>query len=223
LQDYLTGLRFWLTLNDPRLNRVLLLENSGYPLDALAALANDFSDTKQVEMISLPGRNVAPPGLDYGYSELLMIEEGLRQSRLVRETRYSMKVTGRLRFPGTSRLLDRLPRDLLFAVDSRNAWPIFGPPQLWVHTRMLIATHQFWLDEITPVRHRLKPLDSIEMVLYPTFANRASQPGAIRRWPVHVPAVGVSGFSGQSYQSWKRTTIDLVRSAAHVFTPNCWI
>jgi hypothetical protein len=224
LADYLAALRFWMNLNDRRIRQVLFLENSGYPLDELQrAVDQEKPADMDVELVSMR-TNDYPPEMHYGYSELLMLDTGLAMSRLAKQTRYWMKVTGRLTFPNVGRLLDRLPNDYLFAADLRNAIPIFGPKQLWVHTRMLITTGAFYDRALRGICHQLPPGNApIEMMLYHTLARFQHEPGAILRFPVHVPPHGRSAFEDFSYQNSKRSAVDAARHVARVFLPDWWI
>jgi len=224
LEDYLSAMRFWLTLGDRRLRNVLFLENSGYPLDEVQDLVDRHRPLyMDVELVSMR-TNDYPPDKHYGYSELLMLDTGLARSRLAKRCRYWMKVTGRLTFPNVGRLLDRLPNDYLFAVDLRNAIPIFSPPQLWAHTRLLITTGPFYDEALRGICHRLPGGNyPIEMMLYDTFMKYRDRPGAILRFPVHVPPHGRSAFEDFSYQGAKRSAVDAARHVARIVLPDWWI
>lgn len=224
LNDYLEAMRFWFRLGDPRLRNLLLIENSGYSFDAFHRLidAEKPSDMR-VELVQTNSNNYAP-GLHYGYSELLMLDLGLAMSDLAKGCRYWMKVTGRLRFPMIGRLLDRLPREYLFAADLRNAIPVFGDAQHWVHTRLMITEGRFYGRELRGLCRRMKPNNEpIEQVLYDVLYAHKGEPGAIVRFPVHVPPHGQSAYEDFSYQNTKRTMVDLARHAARFVFPDWWI
>lgn len=223
LGDYLDGLRFWLELPDPRLDRILLLENSGHPLTAFDDLfARHNPHGKAFEAISMRC-NDYPPHLDYGYAELHMLDDGLAASRLARLTRYWMKATGRLTFPNVSRLLDRLPRDYRFAVDCKRATRLVGPEMPWVHTWLILFAGEFYDAHLRGARHDMTAGRPIEMLLHERFARFEGEPGAIRRWPVHVPPRGVGGLSGTRFDSPARRSLDAFRAAARVVAPHWWI
>src|SRR5579875_540446 len=119
LNDYLNPLRFWIAYPDPRLDKILFLENSGADLSAVRRLVDECDSNKQVEILSVPGNNI-PPGINYGYGEMEMLDCGLAQSELRRATTHMLKITGRLTFPTVTTLLDRLPATFDVAVDCRN-------------------------------------------------------------------------------------------------------
>lgn len=95
LSDYQHALRFWLAYPDPRTRRILFIENSGYPLDSLEAIAAAENPLhKEAEFISLHC-NWYPETSHYGYAEMRMLDLGLQQSQLRRDTTHMIKVTGR--------------------------------------------------------------------------------------------------------------------------------
>ena len=223
LDDYKQAVRFWLKLPDRRLNRIVFIENSGYPLNVIHQLVKSENLLgKQFEAVSL-NCNDYPPHLDYGYAELNMLDQGLAVSRLAREAKHYVKATGRLTFPGISKLLDRLPQEYQFAVDSRTALPLRGRKELWLHTRLMIVSADFYEKHLRDVKQRLVRRECVELMLYRFFAEFEGQPGAIRRFPVHVPNRGVSGWSGESYDTPKRRALDLLRSWSRVIAPAWWI
>jgi hypothetical protein len=223
LEDYRQALRFWLHLPDPRLNRILFIENSGYSLDAIHQLVTAENRLgKEFEAISLTC-NSYPPGLDYGYAELNMLDQGLARSALARQARYYTKATGRLTFPRISKLLDRLPEDFQFAVDSRTALPLRGQKQFWTHTRLMIFSAEFYEKHLRDVKQQLVAGECVEMMMYKVFAEFHGQPGAIRRFPVHVSSRGISGTSGESYDTVKRRALDVLRGLTRRVAPNWWI
>lgn len=224
LQDYLAALRWWLQINDPNLPALLLIENSGFPLDVFhEQVARANPHRKQFEAISLRA-NDYPPELDYGYAELKMLDVALPCSQLASRHRFWIKATGRLTFPGISRLIRELPSEYLFAVDSRTALPLFRQPkQLWTHTRLMLLSGDFWRRHLFDVKRLMRAGECIELMLYRVFAAFDGQPGAIRRWPIHVPARGVSGQSGRRYDTTSRRLVDAMRSISRVVAPNWWI
>ena len=106
LEDYKRALRFWLNYPHRAADRILLLENSGADLSDLQAIArNENPHQKQVEILSVPGREI-PAGRNYGYNEMALLDDGLPQSKLRRQTTHMIKVTGRLTFPALGKALD---------------------------------------------------------------------------------------------------------------------
>lgn len=222
LRDYEQALRFWLRYPDHRIDRILLIENTGYSLKSLqeiAAYENKLNKT--VEFISLVC-NECPPGIHYGYAELNMLDLGLAQSTLAQKSDYLIKVTGRLVFPTLTRLLDRLPDDYEFAVDFREQriWK----PYKFVTTQLMIFSRSFYTEKLMDIKSKLSPeMPLIENLLYFELLRYASTPGAILRWSVNVDPVGYAAHTNTSYQSLKRRFVSLGRSICRKLLPNWWV
>ena len=103
LSDYKQSLLFWEALNNSRLKGIVFCENSGTDLTPLADLTRKFRTP--VEIISFEG-NEKPSNMNYGYSELGIIDHAIGASIFLREYPYFIKATGRLTFPKISKLLD---------------------------------------------------------------------------------------------------------------------
>lgn len=220
-QDYEEALRFWITHPDPRLKKIVFIENTGYPLQTLqdAAVAADIYH-KKVEFISLQC-NGCPPGLSYGYPELTMLDIGLPQSRLFQDSKYIIKTTGRLVFPDLPRLLNRLPDSYMFAVDSRDN-KLRGRP--FITTQLMIFASEFYRSRLFGIRDQMTPqFEFIEHLFYQKLMTFKGQPGAILRWPVNVDPVGRAGHNGKDYSSPQKRALSVARAASRVLLPRWWI
>ena len=215
LLDYQHGLSFWLNHPDPRLQRILFVDNSGYPLDALKSLPG----ADRVEFISL-NCNSYPPENSYGYAEMKMIDLALQQTG--QQSTHIIKATGRLTFPGISHLLDSIPLSAQFAVDARK-WQTpwsrykrpFIPTQLMVFQRGFYASHlQSSYEEMVGTDHW------IESFLYEKLRLFR---GGLMRFPVSADPVGMPAHRQESYTSGRQKAINRLRAAARVLAPHWWI
>ncbi len=121
-RDYMRAFRFWTQNRDPRLSRILFIENSGASLLDFRREAESAID-KDIEFVSVPPISL-PLGLHYGYAEMQMLDYALSQSRHRSITTHMIKATGRLQFPKISALLDRLPAEFDIAVDTCQGLPL---------------------------------------------------------------------------------------------------
>lgn len=223
LEDYRRSLIFWLSHPDPRLSSILFVDNSGYELSTLQEVARlNNPRAKDIEFLQLNDNNY-PAYVDYGYPELRMLDETIARSRLARRAKYLIKVTGRLTFPGISRLLDSLPADYLFAVDCRiPVLPTGNPP--WVYPTLMIFSSDFYKQHLLDLKSRMNDvLSNVETLLYLKLMNYCAEPGAILRWPVHISPLGYGAHSGRSYNTPRRKFMDAVRTASRVVCPRLWI
>lgn len=252
LNDYLTALRFWLSYPDPRLRKILFLENSGYDLSAIQHLVEGSNSGKEVEIISVPGNNI-PPGIGYGYGELEMLDQGLGRSELRKFTTHMVKVTGRLMFPTLTRLLDRLPLSYEIAVDCRHRGRflmilerIFKSPGVskvnprtiskiirdamsepskpFTACQLMIYSHRFYDRYLRTSYHEMRtPYPRlIENLICDRLVPFEGQEGILLRWPINVEPYGFAGHAAKRYDSVHRILIRQTRGIMRRLAPNLW-
>ena len=236
LDDYKSGFRFWLHHPHPRLDKILFLENSGADLSELHAIfSRENRLGKTVEFISV-GANRIPAGVHYGYGEMEMLDLGLQQSRLRRQTTHMIKATGRLTFPAIGRLLDRLPEEFKICVECRiptscYRWGI-NPLKIlrsrreaYTSTQLMIFSHEFYNRELQRLYPTLAATEGrhYETVIYPPILRQEGMPGVFLRWPVDVEPVGIMGHSNKPYGTAKRRMVSRIRTLMRRVAPNFWI
>ena len=227
-EDYKRGFRFWLKNADPRINRVLFLENSGEDLTYLRKIVEEENTfAKAVEFISTPCVAV-PAGLHYGWGELKMLDYGLSQSRLVKETSHLIKATGRFTFPNISKLLDRTPADCDVMVDCRipassyrkglNLIPALLKRQgAGLTTQLTIFSHRFYQTHILGLVDTMKPFGypaMMEPLIYDEVTKMEHSDGVYLRFPVNCDPSGVGASLGDVYDSKTRRVVRLLRAAS---------
>ena len=228
LRDYEAALRFWLTLREPRITGIIFADNSGHPLDSLQQVAAGFPAAPPVEFLSFDSPP-PPEGLNYGYTEFLLVNDALARSRLAASARYFIKVTGRYRFPDLPRLLRRLPRDFRVAIDCRGGRPSGRLKQPMASTPLAIFDRVFYLESLAALPHRMVPappwdgrLHYIEFMLFDALYPRRTEPGIILRWPCNCEAHGI-GANGDDYMTPRKRIQHAVRAVCRVLRPSLWI
>lgn len=226
LQDYKGALQYWLNYPDPRLGKILFIENSGYRLDAIQEVYQKYlskaDHPKEVEFISLDCNEI-PDGLHYGYAELHMLDNGLSKSKLFLDCKYIIKVTGRLVFPKLGRLLNLLPKSYDVCVDCRRNSLFVSSRQEFVVTQLMIFSSEFYRNNIRNIKHKLTPeISHIEKVIYLELIKHKPSPNKILRWKINVDPVGYAAHSGSSYQTLSKYLASLMRSIARIFFPGWW-
>jgi len=185
-------------LPDLRINRIIFLENTSHPLDEFATLAaRDNPFGRECEFLSFNANDI-PAGLHYGYAEYHMIDVGLARSRLWPASDYLIKATGRYRFPGISRLLDRLPPGFLVAADTRENTRFTSKPYHFVAAPLLVAQRDYFDRHIRTAYQRMHPPPPyygqfIEDTLYEVLMPLRGQDGVVLRWPVNCDQIGIGG------------------------------
>jgi hypothetical protein len=227
LLDYQHALRFWLSYPDERVRRILFIENSGYSLDSLKTIAASENKLgKQTEFISL-NCNWYPENSHYGYAEMRMLDLGLQQSRLRRETTHMIKATGRLSFPSLSRLLDRIPDGFDFVADARawlTPWKKHRVP--FVGTQLILFSHDFYAshlqtryDEMAKNRHWMESFFYRELSQLPPSAEHPR----LLRFPGNVDPVGQPAHRSRSYSHPMQRVTNAFRAAMRRIAPGWWL
>ncbi len=226
LEDYKQALRFWLSYEHVSAAKILFLENSGADLselESVAATENPFG--KPVEFLSIPGNQI-PEGRNYGYTEMQLLDEGLAQSRLRRETTHLVKVTGRLTFPALGRAIDM--------IEGRNG----GSPELMVEcrklgfprkgfdafTQLFVCSHRFYDDVLRGSREEMNATDIrlLEHLLLRKVISFKGMAGYYLRFPCNVEPVGYSGFKSRSYRTSQAAITRAFRAALRIVAPGYW-
>ncbi len=223
LRDYEAALRFWLQYRDPRIRKILFIENSGYSLDTLEAIAKS-EPAKQVEFVSL-NCNYYPEKNHYGYAEMLMLDRGLSQSKLRSETTHMIKVTGRLLFPDLSRLLDRVPEEAEYVVDVRHwktPWQRHREP--FVTSQLMIFAHEYYREHLQQSYEEMAQTSLwIESFLYSKLYTKQKNPKRLLRFPVSADPSGHPAHRAEAYDSPRQRRINRMRAAARVAVPFWWL
>ncbi len=229
LSDYQISLKWWLSLPDPRLNRILFIENSGYPLSSLEKIAREENAFgKQVECVSLDC-NGYPKGVHYGYAELKMLDLGLQASKLREITTHMIKTSGRYRFPSISRLLSLIPDEFDAIADARgSASPLARrKANHYVTTPIILFKHSFYsaylqgcYSDLESGRERITHMEN---VYYERLMSLRSSHKVFLRFPCNVQPLGFSANWGSSYSSPKEVVKSSIRAIARRVAPNWWI
>jgi hypothetical protein len=241
LEDYKAALRFWLAQRHSALDRILFLENTGFDLSELRAVARDENPLgKEVEFQSMNATGL-PPGMHYGYGEMQMLDEGLTRSYLRQRTTHMIKVTGRLKFPSIGKLLDRLPNQFDVCVECRVPLQSYRSSGIGIFKaienrvgayttcQLMIFSHSFYERELQRLYPELQPTYPgsyprlIEGLIYERVKLFESQQGVYLRWPLNVEPVGHSGQNNKHYNDPKRALIRVSRAAMRILAPRLWL
>jgi hypothetical protein len=227
LLDYQHALRFWLSYPDQRVRRILFIENSGYSLDSLIAIGESENKLgKDTEFISL-NCNWYPESSHYGYAEMRMLDLGLQQSRLRRETTHMIKVTGRLTFPALSRLLDHIPASFDFVADARiwrTPWKKHTVP--FVGTQLILFSHDFYASHLQMQYDRMaESRHWMESFFYRELSQLPSNPEHPRllRFPRSVDPVGQPAHRSRSYSHPLQRITNAFRAGMRRLVPGWWL
>jgi hypothetical protein len=229
LEDYKRALRFWLSYPHRAAERILFLENSGADLSELRAIAKAENPLgREVEFLPLE-KHAIPAGLNYGYTEMQMLDEGLNLSQLRAATTHMVKVTGRLVFPALGKALDRIERhrDTLLQpfelmIECRKlSFPRRGCD---AQVQLFACSHSFYDRVLRNASREMNSTDLclIEQVMYRKVIPFKGQPGSFLRFPCNIDPVGSFGFKDRRYDSPRTWIPRAVRALLRVVAPGYW-
>jgi hypothetical protein len=194
LNDYKTSLERW--LGNPVVTSVVFVENSGFDLSSLEAIARAFP-TKQVEFLSFdsPIFNGERGGKSFG--EMLCFEHCLANSELLKSAPNFLKATGRYYVPNAQSLMrllaDRPDIDVVCNM-FRNL--------TWGDTRVFGATKAFLQDYLLPRRDLIDELADrgIEPLMARAVHQLMADGGKWSTPPEWLEVQGISGTLGEAYK-----------------------
>jgi hypothetical protein len=229
LEDYKRALRFWLGYPHRVAERILFLENSGADLSELRAIAEKENPMgREVEFVPLP-RQAIPAGLNYGYTEMQMLDEGLAQSRLRAATTHMVKVTGRLTFPVLGKALDRVegrgrarPEPFELMIECRKlGFPRRGAD---AQVQLFACSHNFYDLVLRQANREMNTTDLrlLEQLIYRKVVPFKDRPGHFLRFPCNVEPVGVFGFKDRRYGSARGLIGQAIRALLRMVAPDYW-
>jgi hypothetical protein len=233
LEDYKRALRYWLNYPHRVAERILFLENSGADLTELRTIAETENPAaKEVEFLALPKQEI-PAGLNYGYTEMQMLDEGLALSKLRAATTHMVKVTGRLTFPALGKALDRISDRI-----EKRAGAVRRPLELMIDCRKLgfprrgcdaqvqlfACSHGFYDRELRNAKSEMSStgLRLLEQLTYHKVIPFKGRPGYFLRFPCNIDPVGVFGFKDRRYDSARSLIPRTIRAVLRVVAPGYW-
>lgn len=217
LAEYLAALTHYLRLPDVK---ILFVDNSAYPLDALKAVA----DKSGREVLFHSYKSPIPPAYGKGRGEMELIATALDHFRpQLGEDEPVWKVTGRLIVENLAALIATQPQGLSIYADCRDV-PLIGEAlggNQWIDTKLIAFTpkgfrtliHHDWPDENF----------TVEKLLYQHLKPVLRRKDITPRFRVQPEFIGTSGGSGKNYRSFGNRTKSTVRRAARTFAPWLWL
>lgn len=224
MNDYKKSVRKWLECEEDRIKNIVFIDNSGYGVEEIKEVChqnNEFG--RNIEVMSFNG-NYYPDKISYGYAELGIIDYAFQESKLLNDTKFFLKCTGRLFYPKISELLDKLNGNLIFAVDSRSNSPFRKGGNKVVTTQLMLFRTNFYQKKIVGVRKKMdKEIHHIEILFYKELKRYRKSDKALFRWPISILPVGYSAHWGRNYRSFKKVIISSIRNILRKIFPSWWI
>lgn len=210
-EDYYNSLQYYVQ-NHPKIQKLIFIENSGWPLDRVKQAVENNPYDKKIEFISL-NCNDFPRKLGKGYGECLLIEEGLTQSNLIKTVTHFAKITGRIYLKNITQVLTSLQEPFDCLCDYKDqGWRLrrlLGQKDVGPHcdTRFLVFSQEFYQKIIKPLHQKHKDgtvfyCFYIETQFYEAIKKSEDTYRVITRFKVEPDFRGIAGhWGGKNYGS----------------------
>ncbi len=226
LQDYCEALRFYLTLPDHSVNKIIFIDNSDSDLSALEAVTREVPHKKKVELIRFQG-NDHPPEFGKGYGEFKLIDYGMTHSTLISPDDLVWKVTGRLRVLNLSQLIDTAPLQYNMYCDLRDV-PIIGDQfgaNEWMDLRVFSWSKKGYKLYI---QNRFKLLKaeltgSPERYFFKLLRAAQKSSGIVPRFRMQPNIAGFGGRLNVDYQNNSYRYKNMLRRIVRLAAPWIWL
>lgn len=225
LHDYLEALRFYLSLPDETVDRILFVDNSAGDLGPLLALASGIDHAKQIEFISFAG-NDHPIERGKAYGEFKLMDHGLANTTLFSADDNVWKTTGRLKFLNLPDMVRAVtPRRFDFVCDLHNL-PWIGSRHFSERQHMDLRVFAFRpsaYDAVLRGLWRQHDAGFDAKSLYRAMREARGRFAVLPRFPIQAQLQGISGRHQRDYQSAAQRAKDDMRSWVRRYVPALWL
>ncbi len=226
LGDYCEALRFYLTIPDHTLQKIIFIDNSDSDLSALEAVVNEVPHHKKVELIKFQG-NDHPPEFGKGYGEFKLIDYGITHSALLSSEDLVWKITGRLRVLNLSQLIDTAPSDYNMYCDLRHV-PLIGDrfgANEWMDLRVFSWSNTGYEIYIRDRFELLKTelTGSPEQYFFKILTAADKSAGIVPRFCIQPNIAGFGGRLNVDYQNKAYRYKNCLRRIVRRVAPWIWL
>jgi hypothetical protein len=206
-EDYYNSVSYYVN-NQPQIQKIIFIENSGWPLDRVKEALNNNPYEKTVEFISLDC-NDFPREFGKGYGESLLIDRGLEKSSLINTVTHFGKITGRIYLKNMTEILATTEENYDCLCDYKDfGWKVkrlIGKKDVrpYCDTRFIVFNQDFYNHNIRPLHQQhQKGCFYLELEFYQAFKRLAEKEKIISRFVVEPDFQGIAGhFGGKNYSS----------------------
>lgn len=226
LADYCEALRFYLSLSDSVLHKIVFLDNSDTDLSDLEEAARTVEHHKRVELITFQG-NDHPPEFGKGYGEFRLLDHGLSRSTLLEPSDRVWKVTGRLRVLNLERLILTAPTDYQIYADLRRV-PLIGESlggNNWMDLRVFSWANGGYDTYLRDQYEHLGPelLIAPEQYFFKVMRDAGAPGEVVPRFRVQPDVAGYGGRLNVDYKGGSYRYKNALRRGARRVAPWLWL
>lgn len=225
LNDYIDALRYYISLPNTAIDRILFVDNSDSDLTPLAEVLQHLPHEKTIELVSFSGNN-HPYQLGKAYGEFKLMDYGLAHTTLFGPEDVIWKTTGRLKFLNLPEMIaNSKTQDFDVLCDLHNV-PWIGSGKWRDYQNMDLRIFAFrrkaydsvfrdlWKDNATGFNAEF---------MYRWIRRVGVRLKIIPRLPLQPKLQGISGRHQRDYQSASQRTKDAVRGTVRRIIPWLWL
>ncbi|WP_426266712.1 hypothetical protein [Sphingomonas sp. LHG3443-2] len=225
LSQYLKALLFYIH-EVPQVDRILILENSGYDFTTLRSLIIDVGGADKVAFISTDTNY--DPSRGKGYAEFRMYDEGLSRATGLTPSTRLWKITGRLIVENLAAIISSAPNfnDLPSLYCDLRKLPFIPPSTFghWMEARLFAFNYPFYERHF---QGRLGKNYIIEedlfTIVFQLLRNYTVGEMIVPRFKKQPIFRGQSGYSSKSYLSGKHLLAHHARRFTRQLVPSLWL
>jgi len=218
LKDYKEALKFYLSLSEKYINKIVFIDNSNANISCLKRIVKEQKHNKEVELISFNGLDY-DPGFGRAYGEFKLMDYGLKNSKIISRLSNKdifWKVTGRLKILNIEKMISKEENniyDLLFDV--------YKIPSKWMDLRVYSCSIKGYISYFEGIYNKLKPIN--EFTLYKNYILEWSKNNLIKpRFKIQPKIYGYRGYDNRKYLSGKLLFKYYLRKTLRILTPQIW-
>lgn len=217
LQDYIQAMEFYTKILDKNIfDRIIYVDNSGYPLDAIEQIAKRNGVYDRCEFISF--MTVPVEGVSRYYLEVNLIQEAMQRSALLADDKASIwKVTGRYIVANIDTIVSRAPQKADLYINCRNY------PERVCDFYLARFNGHAYRELISRDLEAFKVARSGEVILRERIDNQAGNLTVVPRFNVTPRLEGVRGWDGARYGGAKDLSKYYVRAMLNRIAPGLWL
>jgi len=199
-EDYKIAFLKW--LKNPKVKKIIFVENSNYDLLEFKQMASAFQAEKSIEFISYDGQNF-PRELGKGHGEAQALEHLVKESSLFLINEKFIKVNGRYYVPNISNFID------FFSESDAHVMANLSQNLTWSDSRLFGATGKFISEYLIPETRKTN--DSIGLYFEHLLASAIHKAIADSlKWVLPPCLLYIDGISGTSGKHYKQNFLTLI-------------
>ena len=224
--DYAEALKYYLSIPEQYVSKIIFAENSNSDLSRLKKLVNDTPHNKTVEFIEYQNGNDFPPYYARSYGEQKLIDYAVDNSKILTEEDVIWKVTGRFKLLNLIKLIKTQPQKFSIYCDLKKYTINVA------ETRVFAFTLQGYRRYLYNKYHKLKQRDELkgsknmiagEFIWFNLIYANLHEKRIVPRFKYLPNFSGIKGGTNENFASFTLKKRYLLRVIFRRILPWIWV